>query len=132
MLQNAYLVAKIGADTAENERKFAKNLATTLPLRSDPTPAAEVRGHAPGPPGRRPLPRLGRGALRGPPPRGRRRGARLRRAGGDAGRVRGRGPIDKIRHADRSENLDLLDHASDMHSTQGWKELCRPADARCV
>ena len=25
MLQNAYLVAKIGADTAENERIFAKN-----------------------------------------------------------------------------------------------------------
>ena len=25
MLQNAYLVAKIGADTAENERNFAKN-----------------------------------------------------------------------------------------------------------
>ena len=24
MLQNAYLIAKIGADTAENERKFAK------------------------------------------------------------------------------------------------------------
>ena len=26
MLQNAYLLAKIGADTAENERKFAENL----------------------------------------------------------------------------------------------------------
>ena len=26
MLQNAYLVAKIGADTAENERNFAKIL----------------------------------------------------------------------------------------------------------
>ena len=26
MLKNAYLLAKIGADTAENERKFAKNL----------------------------------------------------------------------------------------------------------
>ena len=25
MLQNAYFLAKIGADTAENERKFAKN-----------------------------------------------------------------------------------------------------------
>ena len=25
MLQNAYLLAKIGADTAENERNFAKN-----------------------------------------------------------------------------------------------------------
>ena len=26
MLQNAYLLAKIGADTAENERKFAEHL----------------------------------------------------------------------------------------------------------
>ena len=26
MLQNAYLLAKIGADTAENERNFAQNL----------------------------------------------------------------------------------------------------------
>ena len=26
MLQNAYLIAKIGADTAENERNFAENL----------------------------------------------------------------------------------------------------------
>ena len=26
MLQNGYLLAKIGADTAENERKFAENL----------------------------------------------------------------------------------------------------------
>ena len=33
MLQNAYLLAKIGADTAENERNFAEicqKLATTL------------------------------------------------------------------------------------------------------
>ena len=33
MLQNAYVLAKIGADTAENERNFAKRLpklATTL------------------------------------------------------------------------------------------------------
>ena len=26
MLQNAYLLAKIGADTAENDRNFAENL----------------------------------------------------------------------------------------------------------
>ena len=26
MLQNAHLLAKIGADTAENERKFAENM----------------------------------------------------------------------------------------------------------
>ena len=30
MLENACLLAKIGADTAESERKFAKNKATTL------------------------------------------------------------------------------------------------------
>ena len=28
MLQNAYLIAKIGADTAENKRNFATKLAT--------------------------------------------------------------------------------------------------------
>ena len=36
MLQNAYLVAKIGADTAENERNFeeiCQKLATTLRAR---------------------------------------------------------------------------------------------------
>ena len=35
MLQNAYSAAKIGADTAENERKFAgsyKNLAEIIPI----------------------------------------------------------------------------------------------------
>ena len=40
MLQNAYLLAKIGADTAENERNFAKiltKLATAL--RAATTPA---------------------------------------------------------------------------------------------
>ena len=30
MLQNAYLLAKIGADTAENEQHFAENVPTTL------------------------------------------------------------------------------------------------------
>ena len=40
MLQNAYLLAKIGADTAENERKFAEILpktdnAAALPLDMD-------------------------------------------------------------------------------------------------
>ena len=29
MLQNAYFLAKIGADTAENERNFAENLPKT-------------------------------------------------------------------------------------------------------
>ena len=32
MLKNAYLFAKIGTDTAENERDFAKKMATTLPV----------------------------------------------------------------------------------------------------
>ena len=45
MLQNAYLIAKIGTDTAENERKFAKNLqlpygSTTRPLPGFPSWAA--------------------------------------------------------------------------------------------
>ena len=31
MLNNAYFLANIGADTAENERNFAKKLATTYP-----------------------------------------------------------------------------------------------------
>ena len=31
MLQNAYLLAKIGADTAENEQNFAQNFAQNLP-----------------------------------------------------------------------------------------------------
>ena len=34
MLNNAYFLANIGADTAENERNFAKKLATTLRLTS--------------------------------------------------------------------------------------------------
>ena len=33
MLQNAYLIAKIGADTAENERKFAENLPKMIEVR---------------------------------------------------------------------------------------------------
>ena len=43
MLQNAYLLAKIGADTAENERSFAENLPT---IGNYPTgrPRAALRG----------------------------------------------------------------------------------------
>ena len=33
MLQNAYLLAKIGADTAENEQHFAEILPTDVPQR---------------------------------------------------------------------------------------------------
>ena len=50
MLQNAYLLAKIGADTAENERNFAENLATTLRLLTSP-PGGQPPGGARGPPG---------------------------------------------------------------------------------
>ena len=48
MLQNAYLLAKIGADTAENERNFAKNwqLPYGSTTRSGPAPRA---GAAPAP-----------------------------------------------------------------------------------
>ena len=47
MLQNAYLVAKIGADTAENEQHFAEicqKLATTLRVPTTP-PASFSSGH---------------------------------------------------------------------------------------
>ena len=36
MLKNDYLLAKIGADTAENERKFAKKMTTTRQHGSSP------------------------------------------------------------------------------------------------
>ena len=41
MLQNAYFLAKIGADTAENERNFAKILPKigNYPTRPRPGPA---------------------------------------------------------------------------------------------
>ena len=52
MLQNAYFLAKIGADTAENEQHFAEFLPKTS---NYPTGAG---------PSRRPRPR---GAVRGPP-----------------------------------------------------------------
>ena len=40
MLKNAYLLAKIGADTAENERHFAENLPKIPPA------CHEARGEA--------------------------------------------------------------------------------------
>ena len=58
MLQNAYFVAKIGADTAENERNFAKNWQ--LPYGYERVrafrdvlffPAPEEGGNHPVPPG---------------------------------------------------------------------------------
>ena len=54
MLQNAYLLAKIGADTAENERNFAERLPkfgsypTGLPERAHAR--QPVAGRAPEPP----------------------------------------------------------------------------------
>ena len=62
MLQNAYFLAKFGADTAENERKFAEFLftktTTTLPYPSGLSSRGDFR-----PPDRRRV--APRGALRG-------------------------------------------------------------------
>ena len=46
MLQNAYLLAKIGADTAENEQHFAEILPTDAlwRRRPEPIPAAPADG----------------------------------------------------------------------------------------
>ena len=46
MLQNTYLLAKIGADTAENERNFAENLPKigNYPTGPLPGPAAAKDG----------------------------------------------------------------------------------------
>ena len=62
MLSNAYLLAKIGADTAENEQRFAEILPTAPPGRRPPAsrrrsagtprsraPAASRPPAAPGP-----------------------------------------------------------------------------------
>ena len=54
MLKNAYLLAKIGADTAENEQHFAESFA--IGSNRDPrasTPAPRRRGRRPTPPSRR-------------------------------------------------------------------------------
>ena len=44
MLQNAYSLAKIGADTAENERTFAENLPKMGNYRTGPTTLRAVQG----------------------------------------------------------------------------------------
>ena len=47
MLQNAYFLAKIGADTAENEQHFAEicqKLATTLRVRTSQAGGLELEG----------------------------------------------------------------------------------------
>ena len=52
MLQNAYLLAKVGADTAENEQHFAEILPTTSnyptgsPANTPAATAASGRGAA--------------------------------------------------------------------------------------
>ena len=47
MLQNAYFLAKIGADTAENEQHFAENLPKIGNYHTGPPgPAAAGRKHA--------------------------------------------------------------------------------------
>ena len=50
MLQNAYLLAKIGADTAENERSFAENLPNIGNYPTGPPARAGRRLEHPGPP----------------------------------------------------------------------------------
>ena len=52
MLQNAYFLAKIGADTAENERNFAEILPE---IGSYPTGRDGKRGGPGGPPGMPPM-----------------------------------------------------------------------------
>ena len=47
MLQNAYLVAKIGADTAENEQHFAEILPKTGNYPTGPRGPAVSRARAP-------------------------------------------------------------------------------------
>ena len=66
MLQNAYLLAKIGADTAENERNSAKNwqlpYGRSAPRPRPPSRGAPPRGPArPGRPGTSPRVESGRG-----------------------------------------------------------------------
>ena len=65
MLQNAYFLAKIGADTAENEQHFAEILPKTGNYPTSPPPgAASAAGHAApaapelAPAGRAPRPRV--------------------------------------------------------------------------
>ena len=50
MLKNAYLLAKIGADTAENERHFAEKLPKIGNYATDPI---HPHNHAQAPPGTR-------------------------------------------------------------------------------
>ena len=72
MLQNAYFVAKIGADTAENEQHSAEILPTDAPRRAVGGVRPErrqVREGAPLSPGRRRLRALGRGRTSRPVPR---------------------------------------------------------------
>ena len=52
MLQNAYFLAKIGADTAENEQYFAKNLRKTDNYPTGPGAAAGHDAGVDGPPPR--------------------------------------------------------------------------------
>ena len=47
MLQNAYFLAKIGADTAENEQHFAEILPTDALWRLRPCPLAVAKGPRP-------------------------------------------------------------------------------------
>ena len=67
MLQNAYLLAKIGADTAENEQHFAEILPSGRGAGGGGGGAADGRGGVPAP-GR--AARAGGAPRPGPRPRG--------------------------------------------------------------
>ena len=84
MLQNAYFVAKIGADTAENERNFAKILPKigNYPTRPGPRPALGAARRAGAAGGAGPLRHALLPGGRTPPPR-RRRPDRIRRRSAD-------------------------------------------------
>ena len=79
MLQNAYLLAKIGADTAENDRKFAENLPKIGNYTTGPLPARGGQGRRGG--ARAGGGRAGRGG----------RGRRAARQGGGEGGGQGGG-----------------------------------------
>ena len=56
MLQNAYFLAKIGADTAENEQHFAEILPKTGNYRTGPPGSASGAACGPSPAGSRAAP----------------------------------------------------------------------------
>ena len=62
MLQNAYFLAKIGADTAENEQHFAEIVPKTGNYHTGPVAADSAAERPPPAPGRAPEPEAARTA----------------------------------------------------------------------